>query len=82
MSSTAKNSTFMRRYATPLVAALLIFTGYWFTVEPAASIAERQVAAARFSFAALPLPEWKGIAYKTVRQVHPSFRAGGGRCAL
>lgn len=23
--------------------------------------------------ASLPLPEWEGIAYKSVRQVHPSF---------
>lgn len=52
MSSAGKDSVFVKRYATPLVAALIVFAGYWFTVEPTASVAERQAAATRFSFAA------------------------------
>lgn len=65
--------TYLKRYATPLVAALLVLTGYWFTAEPAMSSAERRASASRFKFTPLTLPEPEGITYKSVRQVHPSF---------
>lgn len=72
MSNTSKH-TFLRRHATPLAAALLVFTGYWLTAEPAMSFTERHAAASRFKFTPLSLPEPEGVAYKSVRQVHPSF---------
>lgn len=72
MSSTSKH-TFLKRYATPVAAALLVFTGYWFTAEPAMSYAERQAAASRFKFTPLTLPEQEVVTFKSVRQVHPSF---------
>jgi hypothetical protein len=63
----------LRRFATPLVAALVVATGYWLAAEPALSQSERQAVGSRFRFAAFALPEWQDLPQKSVRAVHPSL---------
>lgn len=65
--------TFTRKYAVRLTALALIVAAYYMTRLPDISRAERDEVSRNFQFQRLPLPEFGGREYKTVRQVNPSL---------
>ena len=65
--------TLLRRQAPRLTALLVVLVLYGFTRLPKLPDAEREQMAARFSFAALPLPVLPDHTPKFVRDVHPSM---------
>lgn len=64
---------FIKKYAKPLVAMVVIVSLWSFSRLPALSASERAALASRFEFTALPLPELAGKPQKFLRSVHPSL---------
>jgi hypothetical protein len=63
----------LRRHATRLVAATVVLALLGFSQLPDLSNTERDTLAARFKFAASPLPELAGQSHRSVREVQPSL---------
>lgn len=64
----------VRRYASRVVAIVLILALYWLARLPELSYAERAKLAAGFKFVQSPLPEFAGQSTRNVRAVHPSLQ--------
>jgi hypothetical protein len=71
----AEKPSFLRRWATPLAALILVALCYGMARFPSLAPSECSTLAARFKFDKLPLAEVPNYpAYKYVREVHPSLQ--------